>query len=168
MSLEAAARLGDKVKKLAIYEAPYDDESGAAEKWGEYKAKISQLNAEKRYGDAVEYHMKFVGAPADIIAKMKASPAWPQMESLAPTLAYDIDALGSDRRVPVEQAARVKAATLVMDGGASAAAMPFVRRSADKIAKAIPNAKRLTVEGQSHNITPQAFASVLTEFLRKD
>jgi len=166
LALQAAARLGDKVKKLAIYEAPYDDEAGAAEKWAEYKTRISQLNSEKRHGDAVEYHMKYVGAPADMIAKMKASPAWPKIESLAPTLAYDFEAVGSDRRVPVDQAARVKAATLVMDGGASATVMPFVRRSADKIAGAIPNAQRLTVEGQSHNITPDALAPVLTQFLQ--
>jgi hypothetical protein len=42
--------------------------------------------------------------------------------------------------------------------------MPFMRASADRIAQAIPNARRHTIEGQGHNVSPQAVTPVLIEF----
>ena len=119
LALEAAASLGGKVKKLAIYEAPYSEAEGAAKEWKEFRSKLDALLAADRRADAVTSFMKFVGAPDEALAKMKASPAWPGMEAMAPTLAYDNAVVGDDRSVPVERAAKMKAATLVMDGGAS-------------------------------------------------
>jgi pimeloyl-ACP methyl ester carboxylesterase len=62
LALETAARLGNKVKKLAIYEAPYDEAEGAAEKWKEFRSKLDKLIAADRRADAIVLHMKFVGA----------------------------------------------------------------------------------------------------------
>lgn len=95
---------------------------------------------------------------------MKASPAWPGMVAMAPTLAYDNAVLGEDRSVPVEPAAKVKAPTLVLDGGASLETMPFMRPTADKLAEAIPNARRHTMEGQGHDVDPKVLAPVLAKF----
>jgi hypothetical protein len=64
----------------------------------------------------------------------------------------------------VERAAKVRADALVIDGGASRETMPFMRTSADRIAQAIPNAQRRTIEGQGHNVSPGAIAPVLIEF----
>src|SRR5678815_2782385 len=36
LALEAAIKLGSKVKKLALYEAPYNDDASAKEAWREY------------------------------------------------------------------------------------------------------------------------------------
>jgi hypothetical protein len=33
--------------------------------------------------------MRFVGTPADQIARLRRAPFWPGMEAVAPTLAYD-------------------------------------------------------------------------------
>jgi hypothetical protein len=98
---------------------------------------------------------------------MKASPAWPGMEALAPTLAYDTAVVGEDRSVPVERAAKVKATTLVMDGGASLEAMPCMRPTAEKLGKIIPNAHRRTIEGQGHDVSSKALAPVLVEFFSR-
>ena len=95
---------------------------------------------------------------------MRASPAWASMEAKASTLPHDVAVIGADRSVPVDRAARIRADALVMDGGASRATMPFMRTSADRIARAIPNARRRTIEGQGHNVSPEAIAPVLTEF----
>ena len=43
LALEAAAALGDKIKKLAIYEAPYDDANEFCQQWKEYSSKLDQL-----------------------------------------------------------------------------------------------------------------------------
>ncbi|TWO70869.1 alpha/beta hydrolase [Caenimonas sedimenti] len=166
LALQAASALGDKVKKLALYEAPYNDAPGAAKEWADFTAKLDALLAGERHDDAVSQFMRFVGAPDEVLAKMKASPAWPGMVAMAPTLAYDNAVLGKDRSVPVAIAARVQAATLVMDGSASAGPMPFMRATADTLAKAIPGAQRQVVEGQAHDVDAKVLAPILLEFFQ--
>ena len=108
--------------------------------------------------------MQFVGAPEEAVAKLKASPAWPGMLALATTLAHDNAVLGPDRSVPVAVAAKVKAPTLVMDGGASVGPMPFMRATADRLGQAIPGARRQVVEGQAHDASANAVAPLLLQF----
>jgi pimeloyl-ACP methyl ester carboxylesterase len=164
LAMLAASRLGDKVTKLALYEAPYDESDGAAEKWKQYRTNLDKAIAEDRRGDAVILFMKLVGVPEQMITGMQHSPMWPGLEAVAPTLCYDAAAMGADRSVPVDDAAHVHAQTLVIDGGASLESLPFMRPTAEKLAKAIPHAKRHTIEGQSHDISSEALAPVLNEF----
>jgi pimeloyl-ACP methyl ester carboxylesterase len=164
LAMEAAAQLGNKVKKLAMYEAPYDEVERAAEGWKAYRSKLDELIATDRNGDAIALFMNMVGVPDENIAGIRNSPMWPGLEAIAPTLAYDAAAMGNDRSVPVDRASKVKAQTLVMDGGASLKFMPFMRTSAEKLAKAIPNAQRRTIEGQSHDVSSEVLAPVLIEF----
>jgi pimeloyl-ACP methyl ester carboxylesterase len=164
LALRATAALGDKVKKLAIYEAPYSEAEGAAKDWKELSAKLDALLAADRRADAVAMFLKFSGAPEDVIAKMKGSPAWPGMVAMAPTLRFDTAVVGDDRSVPVDIAAKVKAITLVMDGGASLGPMPFMRATADKLGKTIPGAQRQVVEGQAHDVSPKVLAPILLKF----
>ena len=164
LALVATSSLGDKVKKLALYEAPYSDADGAAEAWKEFRFKLDSLLAADRRADAVTLFMKFVGAPDEAIAGMRASAAWPSMEAMAPTLAYDNAVVGDDRSVPVEIAAKIKAITLVMDGSASLGIMPFMRATADKLGKVIPRAQRRTIEGQAHDVSSKVLAPILLKF----
>lgn len=164
LALAAASALGPKIRKLAVYEAPYDEADGTAAKWKNYMAKQADLLAADRRGDAVLHHMKFVGVPDAAMAEMKASPAWAGMEAMAPTLPYDVAVIGDDRSAPIGRAAKIQANALVLDGGASRETMPFMRASADRIGQAIPNARRSTIEGQGHDVNPEAIAPVLIEF----
>ena len=164
LALQATAALQGKVRKLALYEAPFSDEEGAAREWREFRAKLDALLAADRREKAITLFMKFVGAPDEAIAQMKTSPAWPGMLAMAPTLAYDNALLGADRSVPVGIAAKVKADTLVMDGAASAGPLPFMRSTADKLGKTIPGAQRLVVEGQGHDVSPKVLAPILLKF----
>ena len=164
----SGAALGDKVKKLAIYEAPYDEADGVAEQWKEYSSKLDQLLAEDRRGDAVELHMKTVGASSIAILGMKALPGWSRMKALASTIAYDVAVVGENRSIPVERAATIKVNTLVMEGGASLESMPFMRATADKLAKTVPNAQRRTLEDQDHAVDEKVLAPVLKEFYSKE
>jgi hypothetical protein len=130
----------------------------------EFRSKLDKLIAADRRADAIVLHMKFVGAPDKVIAGMKASPMWPRMEAIAPTLVYDAAVVGEDRSIPVERTAKIEATTLVMDGGASLETMPFMRPTAEKLGKVIPNAQRRTIEGQRHDVNVKALAPVLVEF----
>lgn len=166
LALQAAAALGGKVRKLALYEAPYNEADGAAAEWKAFRSQLDGLLAADRRADAIALFMKFVGAPDDVVAKMKASPAWRGMLAMAPTLAYDNAILGEDRSVPTAQAGQVKATALVMDGGASVGPMPFMRPTAEKIGKAIPGARRQVIEGQAHDVSAKSIAPVLLKFFK--
>ena len=90
---------------------------------------------------------------------------WAAMEAVSPTLIYDADAMGGETRVvPAETAAKISAPTLLLDGEATFAMYPFMRHSADALAKVMPKSQRRTLEGQSHDVSPEALAPVLTEF----
>ena len=165
LALEAASALGTKIRRLAVYEAPYDDTAGAAGKWKSYQAEQADLLAAGRPSDAVIHHLRFVGMPDAVLAQMQSSPTWAGMVAMAPTLPYDVAAVGEDRSVPVARVARIHAKALIVDGGANHEAMPFMRTSADRIAEAIPGARRRTIAGQHHNVSPEAIAPVLIGFL---
>ena len=162
--MQAASALGDKVEKLALYEPPYNEAEGAAKEWRSFRAKVDELLAADRRAEAITLFMKFVGAPDEVVAKMKASPAWSGMVAMAPTLSFDNAVLGDDRSVPEKIAAKVKAITLVMDGGASLEPMPFMRPTADKLARVIPGAQRQIVEGQAHDVSSKVLAPILLRF----
>ena len=162
LALEAALRLGNKVKKLAMYEAPYNDDAEAQRAWKEYIKQLTEVLAAGRRGDAVVLFMKLVGTPTDQIEAMRHAPVWPMFEAIGPTLAYDHSAiLGEDASIPTERAALVTAPTLVMNGGAS---YPFMYDTAQALGKAIPNARVRTLEGQTHDVDSDVLAAVLMEF----
>src|SRR2546421_10432422 len=165
LAMEAALRLGNKVKKLAMYEAPYNDDAEAQRAWKEYIKQLTEALAADRRGDAVALFMELVGTPADQIEAMRHAPAWPMLEAIAPTLAYDHSAiLGEDRSVPTDRAASVDVPALVMSGGAS---FPFMYDTAQALGKAIANAQVRTLEGQTHDVDSNVLAPVLMEFFSR-
>ena len=162
LALEAAVKLSDKVKKLAMYEVPYNDDPEAQKAWGTYIKNLTEALASNRRGDAVALFMAYVGMPAAQIEGMRHAPFWSGMEALAPTLAYDHTAImGNDGSIPRERAARVQVPTLVMTGGSGA---PFMLETAKTLSTTIPHARLRTLEGQAHDVHPEALAPVLAEF----
>jgi len=166
LAMEAAVELGGRIRKLAMYEAPYNADEAAREEFKAYRKQLAEALRAGRRGDAVVLFMKLVGTPAEQVEGMRQAPMWPMFEAVAPTLAYDAAALGEDRSVPLDRAARVRVPTLVMDGGASQAFMPFMAESAKALAAAIPHAQRRTLEGQTHDVKVEALAPVLVEFFK--
>lgn len=164
LALKSAIWLGRKVSKLAIYEAPYDSAKGASQAWKDYRTQLAKLLSEDRRGDAVVLFMQFVGTPDAQIEGMRHAPVWPMFEAVAPTLVYDAAAMGVDRLVPVEQAARVAVPALVMNGQMG---HPFMLDTAKALAKAIPHAQLRTLEGQRHDVDSKVLAPVLVEFFTK-
>src|SRR5207302_9193268 len=64
LAVEATVELGDRVKKLAIYEAAYNDEPAAQKAWGEYIKNLTAALAADRGGDAVVLFVAYVGMAA--------------------------------------------------------------------------------------------------------
>ena len=162
LALEAAVSLGEKVKKLAMYEAPYNDEREAKLAWRTYIQHLTEALAADHRGDAVALFRQYAGVPAEQIEAMRQAPTWPFLEAIAPTLAYDHTAiLGKDRSVPIERAAQVRVPTLIMNGGAS---FPFMYETARTLSKAMPHAQLSTLEGQGHGPAEDVLAPALQAF----
>jgi len=160
LALEAAIQLGRKIRKLAMYEPPYNSEPAVSQAWKEYRKELAKLLAADRRGDAAALFMKSVGTPDEQIEGMRHSPIWPMFEAVSPTLAYDGAALGEDRSIPTGRAAEAGAPALVMNG----TAIPFMLDTAQALANAMPYAQHRTLEGQTHDVNLEVLAPVLEEF----
>jgi pimeloyl-ACP methyl ester carboxylesterase len=168
LALEAAAT-GIAVDKLAVYEVPYNlADDGPHWHRGDGE-KAEALLAQGRRGEVVELFMRTVGSSEKDIAGARSSPFWPGLEALAHTLAYDAACVG-DGHPPTARLATITRPTLVATGGRSPDAhgggLPpdFFDQAADAIAASIPQAERLTIEGQGHAADPKAVAPVLERF----
>jgi pimeloyl-ACP methyl ester carboxylesterase len=158
LALEAAAA-GAAMTRLAVYEPPYfTDDTGGEES----SATTREIQAALDAGDpgkAVEIFLRSTGAPFD--DAIKESPWWPNMTAVAHTLPYDM-ALVGDSTVPVDRLAGIGVPTLGLYGGASPA---WARRSIEAVTAAIPGARKVVLEGQTHGASPEVLAPVLIEFL---
>jgi pimeloyl-ACP methyl ester carboxylesterase len=162
LALEAAARLGDRIKKLAMYEAPYNADPSAQGSWREYRRQLTQYLTENRRGDAVARFMQQVGASNDQVEGMRHAPVWPMFEAIAPTLAYDAAILGEGGSPPIALAAKVSTPALVLNG----TDLAFMQNTAQMLANAMQQAQHLTLEGQTHDVNPEVLAPVLIKFFK--
>jgi len=159
LALEAAAR-GLPIVKLALWEPPFNVDADAPRRHQEYADKLTDLLAEGRRGDAVELFMTLVGRTPKFIAQARRGPWWPATEALAPTLAYDALLIG-DSSVPTQRISSIGVPTLVLDSEASPG---WAARTADAVAEVLPNARRMTLDGQDHRVAPSVVAPVLIDF----
>jgi len=161
IALQAAIKLRKKVRKLAIYEAPYSLDGDARKAASEYYGQLKKLLKDGRKGDAVALFVRSVGVSDKQIQAMKRMPMWRGLEAMAPTLAYDSEVMGEGHALPEPLLKRVNTPTLVMHGGAGA---PSMRDAAQAISEAIPNAQLRTLAGQTHGVRPKVLAPVLEDF----
>ncbi len=168
LALEAANRLGGKVKKQALFEPPFIVDGTRSPLPADYAARVGELAAAGQRGAAVEYFMsEAVGVPPEFIEPMKQSPMWADLQQVAHTLRYDGELMGDTMLGKPLSPTRWRAATartLVLDGGASPA---WLRNGAKMLAEVLPNAQYRTLEGQDHSLlmsAPDVLAGVLVEF----
>jgi pimeloyl-ACP methyl ester carboxylesterase len=163
LALEAAAA-GLPILKLAIYEPPYmvRPEDSVRHRTAGHEAQLKKLLADGRRGDAVKYFMRdMVEIPAIFVVMMRFIPGvWSKLKAVAHTLPYDAAIMG-DFALPAQRLKAVRAPTLAIGGGKSDARL---RAAVDAVASAVPNSRRRTLTGQTHNVKPQALTPVVTEF----
>lgn len=160
LALKTAAKLGpDRVPKLALCQAPLSFGDEAKEEFAQYSQRVAELLEANQPGEALAFFLADM-MPAEMLEGLRQSPEWPIMEALAPTLAYDNAVMG-DGSLPVEAAQAATMPTLILDGGESPA---FLHDAAEALAEAIPQVQRKTLEGQGHQVAPEALAPVLVAF----
>jgi pimeloyl-ACP methyl ester carboxylesterase len=156
----AAAATGPWISRLALYEPPFTAEVEDGIRTKEYTERLGELLEAGRRGDAVALFMTHVGVPAQMVDGMRAQPGWATLEAIAPTLAYDDQVLG-DGRVPRDLASTIAVPSLVLSGGVSPQSL---QRAAKATADALPTAEHRTLDGQTHDVAPDALAPVLAGF----
>jgi pimeloyl-ACP methyl ester carboxylesterase len=164
LALEAANR-GLAIDKLALYEAPFVVDDSRAPVPDDYLQRLEGLVASDRRGDAIRLFMRQgVGLPAVFVAMMRIMPAWSKLKTVAPTVIYDaaiVDDYQKGRPLPSDRWTSVTMPTLVAVGRKSPDWMRIAMRA---LANVLPNARHITLEGQTHIVKPQALAPVLVEF----
>lgn len=156
LALQAAAA-GVELRKVAVYEPPY---TGEQDPGPGFTRELDELVREGRRTEAAESFLGMTGAPAEVIASIKASPGWPRMQGLAHTLSRD-RTLGNGGAVPVERLRSIGIPVLAMAGGASD---PWAREAMNTIAQAIPDAQARTLEREHHVPADDVLTSILAAF----
>jgi hypothetical protein len=153
------------ISKLALYEPPFILDDSRPPVPDDYVDHLAELASTDRRSDAVEYFMLTgVGVPPEAVAPMKGLPFWPALEAVAHTLSYDGQIMGdnlSGKRLQADRWASVTIPTLVIDGGASP---PWLGNAAQGLVDVFPEARRRTIDGQTHDVDPALLAPVLEEF----
>ncbi len=167
LALEAAAA-GLPVDRVAVHEVPYQTDDTMISAWHAYRLELdSALDADDR-GQALKLFMRLAGSSEHDIAGAEASPVWPSLLELAPTLRYDAACLG-EGPPPVERLAQVRQPVLLTTGvtiDPHLAGLPvdFFGTAADAAAAALPDARRATLEVEGHVADPAALGPLLRAF----
>ncbi|MEW9534374.1 alpha/beta fold hydrolase [Microbispora sp. NPDC049125] len=159
LALRAAAA-GLPVTRLALWEPPFMSDPDAPGRQADYAARLGELLGAGRRGDAMALFMRTVGLPEEMIAQMRRAPMWPDLEALAPTLAYDAAVMG-DATLPTGTAASVKTPSLVLHGGRTA---PFLADAARMLAATLPDSRLLSLAGLDHTVEADVVGPVLADF----
>lgn len=156
LALRAAAA-GLPITRLALWDPPFFVDPDAPRRQQEYVSKLTGLLAAGRRGDAMAVFMSTVGLPQEVIAGMRHSPAWPGMEAVAPTLAYDAAVMG-DSSVPTKLISSVNVPTLILTGGNSGA---WADTAARALTATMPLAEHRVLEHQTHAVAWDVLATEL-------
>jgi pimeloyl-ACP methyl ester carboxylesterase len=161
LALEAALRLGGKVRKVAMYDASYVHDEKEKVEYHQLSKTVQELLDNGNNAEAMRTFLKGIGMPRVFVWLLPLFPGWQKMKALAPTLAYDI-ALTQDL-APVERAAEVIVPALIGVGERSPTGLHDVAR---QLAEAIPNAKYSQLTGQNHMVNAKKLLPLLSDFFR--
>ncbi len=155
----AGAAHGLAITRLAVFDLPLTIDPPPAPV--DHAGALDALVRAGRRGDAVEYFQRrMVGLPEPVIAHLRDAPFRPALEAMAHTLVYDATIIG-DGQLDLDQARAVRVPTLAIAAGA---AQPFMRVTAEALARAVPDGRALVLEGATHDLVPDLLVPPLRAF----
>jgi pimeloyl-ACP methyl ester carboxylesterase len=158
LSLHAAAS-GLAIPKLALFEPPIatdEDKPGKPD----LTTELAELVADGRRVEAVERFHTAIGVPAEMVAGMRQTPAWPALEAIAHTLVYDCTIADA---TSLELVASVTTPTLVIDSEGTTGQLTGW---AAAVVDALPRGTHRSLVGQWHSVPDEDLAPVLTEYFQ--
>jgi pimeloyl-ACP methyl ester carboxylesterase len=156
VALHAAAS-GLTIPKMALLEPPIGLEEDRSEQQA-FTAELAEFVAAGRRKAAVEYYLTGIGVPDEIIAGMRDTHPWSEMEAVAHTLVYD--SLVSEA-TSLDLLASVTVPVLVIDSEGSS---DNITGMAGTVAASLPNGSHRSLAGEWHGVPDDVVAPVLTEF----
>lgn len=157
LALEAALRLGSKVTRAIVYDAPYVHDEAEKVSFGALGTRVDALLASGQNAAAVKTFVTGIGMPKVMAWLLPLFPGWKTMKALAPTLAYDI-ALTRDLP-PVDRFANIAVPVKVMAGAKNPVGIVQV---AERLAQTIPGAALTVMPGQDHMVSAKMLLPELT------
>jgi pimeloyl-ACP methyl ester carboxylesterase len=157
----AAAAAGLPVTALVLFEVPLGDELGAD--GAEFVAGLRERIAGDDPDAVVEYYMKDM--PPAWLAGAKASPSWPIMVRIGPSLEPDAESLAWSQSAPRRELwGHVIAPTLVLTGDET---LDLMTTAAKSIESTLPNAEHRTIPAANHSWEPHIMATTIADFLHE-
>ena len=157
------AALRHPVPKLVIYEPPLPAGGPVG---GEYLEPYKQAIARHDPDAALEIGLThYSRLPAEAIAAMRATKAWPRLRTLAPTWIREIEAM--DALDPTVDRYAAITCPILMLAGSLSPEHPL-RDASRALAKVLPNVRVHTIEGQGHvamRTAPEQVARLIEDFL---
>ena len=158
LALDAAHRLGGKIKALFLYEPPFIIDDSRPPMAEDLAGAIDGLVAAGQRNQAVKlFFAKGMGIPAVIVTMMRLlMPGWSKMAAMAHTVRYDLAILAGTQAgqpLPPTRWASAQAPTLVMVGSRSE---PFFHTGAKALAGMLANAQYRPLEGRDHSAVMMA------------
>ncbi len=155
----AAAAHGLAITRLALFDLPLTVDPPANPV--DHAAALDALVRAGRRGDAVEYfQLRMVGIPEPVVAQLRHAPLRPALEVMAHTLVYEATILGHGQ-LSLDRARAVRVPTLALAAGAGP---PFMRETAQALARAVPDGRALVLENATHDLVPEVLAPPLLRF----
>lgn len=161
LAARAAVR-NPAITRLALWEPPYHVDDTAPRLPDDLAAQLDGLVSAGRRRRRSSSSWCGRPRPARRTSRGCDQPFWPAMEASAQTLAYEAFVMGPDNMLPASLLAGLTQPTLVLNGGDSP---PWMRRTGEAVAGAIPGAVHRVLEGQAHYVAPEAIVPELLEFL---
>jgi len=165
LALDAANRLGTKITRLAVYEAPFVVDDARPPIPDGYPEQMQKLITQNRRGEAIDLFMsKGIGMPGWMVFMMRFLPFRAGQKALAHTLPYDVAVMGdtqSGKPLRAQRWASITAPTLVVAGGKS---RTWMRNGQLALADILPNAEHRVLDGQMHIVKAEALAPMLIHF----
>jgi pimeloyl-ACP methyl ester carboxylesterase len=156
LALHAIAA-GLPIEKASLLEPPIEL-NGEPDTDPQLQKELGELITAGRRGDAVEHFNKAIGVPEEMVAGMRHQPFWPKLESIAHTLAYDLNITGS---FPARRVSEIKIPVLVVDSDQSDVRL---HTWAEQLAHALPNAAHRRLPGGWHGVEAEVLAPELMRF----
>jgi len=165
LALEAANKLGGRVKQLFMYEPPFIIDDSRPPMPDDFINEVSALVSANRRNDAVRlFFTKAMGIPSFAVTLMRMlMPGWSKMASVAHTIPYDLTLLAGTQtgnELPSSRWAGTIAPTLVVVGSKSEA---FFHTGAKALTNLLPDAQYRFLEGRDHSAVVMASKAIADE-----
>jgi pimeloyl-ACP methyl ester carboxylesterase len=162
-ALEAALRF-DRLAGLILYEPPmFEGQAITAERLAQLEALLAGGDRE---GVLTTFMKEVVRLTPEAFQALRSSPAWAGRVAAAHTMPREIRA-ANDYRIAPARVGALSIPVLLLLGGASPPPFGMV---IDRLADALPNARKVVMPGQHHNAMdtgPDLVVDAVVEFARE-